>query len=951
MTPRSLQFASFTLDLDRLCLRTPSGEVKLRPKSFEVLRFLVENSRRVVTKEEVINAVWPHVTVTEESLTRCISEVRRALGNESQHIVKTVPKRGYLLDVEIKSGAAAAVPTAMERPAPLEGNPTNPPRPSDEAAVAVAVRSRDPERRQLTILVCNVVGLSALSARLDPEDLREVMAAYYECVREVVEHYGGLVATHSAEGATACFGYPQAHEDDAERAVRAGLAATRAVGDLRIEVLPERLQARVGIATGLVVVGDVSGNQRPPERALVGETPLLAVRLLRLAAPSAVVMSGSTRRLVGRLFEYRDFSAAELKDIDGPVDASLVLREGTIASRFEALHGAGASPLLGREEELDLLMRRWGQAKSGSGRVVLLTGEAGIGKSRITQALQDRLTAQPHTALIYHCSPYHQDTALHPFIARLLRAAGIQQSDDVETKLSKLESLLATLGAPPAEHVVLFAALLSIPGGERYPLSTLTPQQLKERSFSALVDQLRLLCTAQPVLLVFEDLHWIDPTSLELLSHLVEQASDLPLLLVATARPEFAPPWPNHWHISTLALTRLGRGDVEILIETVAQGRVLPAEVIAQIVARTDGVPLFIEELTKTVVESGILREVGDRYELTGPVPPRFIPSTLHASLLARLDRLASVKDIAQIGAAIGGEFSYGLIAAVSALPERDLKEGLAQLVAAQLIFQRGAPPDATYRFKHALVQEATYASLVRSRRQQLHARIARILEERHPDIVSAEPEVVAYHFTEAGLIEPAIDYWRKAGQHSLACSAYNEAVKQLTRAIEMLRSIPETAEVLEQELETRMKMVPALIAAKGAGSSEVELLYLRAQELVDRLGKTSLRFRVLWGLWFVKYCRGQYGAAREAGESLLDLGRTVRDSSQVLEAHHAMWALLSAMGNLDEAVRYMEQGIALYDREPHGSQTPLYAGHDPGACCRYHLAKDLWRNYSPRVR
>ena len=415
------------------------------------------------------------------------------------------------------------------------------------------------------------------------------------------------------------------------------------------------------------------------------------------------------------------------------------------------------------------------------------------------------------------------------------------------------------------------------------------------------------------------------------------------LLIVVTARPEFAPPWPSHRHISTMGLTRLDGKEAEALVSGITKVKHLPPEVLDQTVARTDGVPLFIEELTKTVLESGLLKEAGNSYELEGSLPPFAIPSTLHASLLARLDRLVSVKDVAQIAAAIGREFPYGLIAAVSALPENDLHTALDQLVGAELIFQRGTPPDVTYLFKHALVQEAAHASLVRSRRQQLHGRIARTLEERYPDIMEAEPEIVAHHFTEAGLVGPAIDYWRIAGDYSLQRSAYVEAAKRHSQVIEMFRSQPETSQTLEAELETRMKMVPALIAVHGAGSAQLEAHYKRAQELVERVGRPSLRFPILWGQWFVKYNRGQYSAAQKAGESLLELGRTLGDGGQILEGHHALWALLSVMGNLEEAVQHMQQGVALYDPRLHASQKYLYAGHDTGACCRYHLAKDLW--------
>ena len=437
-------------------------------------------------------------------------------------------------------------------------------------------------------------------------------------------------------------------------------------------------------------------------------------------------------------------------------------------------------------------MRRWEQAKRGEGRVVLLTGEGGIGKSRLTQALHERLVAEPHTRMIYHCSPYRQDSALHPVIGQLLRGAHIERHDNAQTRLAKLEELLAQSSERPTEDMALFAALLSIPCGDRYPLPNLAPQQLKERTLGAMVSHLRRLCTRQPVLMVFEDLHWVDPTTLELITRLVVQAPELSLLLVTTARPEFVPPWPNDSHVSNIALTRLGRAEVHALVAGVAAGKSLPGELLNQIAQRTDGIPLFIEELTKTILESGLLRDSGDRFELTGPLPPLAIPSTLHASLLARLDRLASVKDVAQIGAAIGREFSYALIAAVAVLPDKDLRAALDQLVLAELIYQRGEASEATYIFKHALVQEAAYVSLVRSRRRQIHGQIAEALEKGFPDIVEASPEVVAHHFSEAGSNGQALPYWQRAGQLAIERSANLEAVGHLKKGLEAIKTLPD---------------------------------------------------------------------------------------------------------------------------------------------------------------
>src|SRR6516165_8433405 len=609
-------------------------------------------------------------------------------------------------------------------------------RTDDRPAAGEAPSVSAAERRQLTVMFCDLVGSTALSTRLDPEDLRRIVGAYHRCVAEIVEGFGGFVARYMGDGVLVYFGYPQAHEDDAERATRCGLALIDRVPQL---VQAEELHARVRIATGLVVVGG-----EVVEHDVAGDAPNLAARLQALAEPDTVVVAASTRRLIGDLFEYRDLGEIELKGIARPVPVWQALRPSAVASRFEALRGATLTPLVGRDEEIDLLLRRWARAQAGDGQVVVISGEPGIGKSPITVELERRLHAEPHIRLRYFCSPSHQDSALYPFVDQLGRASGFVPDDPPAARLEKLDALLGR-AAPLDEDVAFIADLLSLPASLRHPLPNLSPQRKKERTLEALLHQLEGLARQQPVLMVFEDAHWVDPTSRELLDLTIERVRKLPVLLIVTFRPEFQPSWTGQPQVTMLTLNRLDHRDRSALVAQIVGGKALPDEVVDQIADRTDGVPLFIEELTKSVLESG--------------VPLVGIPTTLHDSLMARLDRLASVRLVAQIGAAIGRQFPYVLVRAVSDLPEDELGAALARLVASELVFQRGTLSGAVYTFKHALVLDAAHGSLLRSTRQQLHAQIAEALEAHSPELMDSPPELFAQHYAEAGLVEKSIAY------------------------------------------------------------------------------------------------------------------------------------------------------------------------------------------------
>jgi len=775
---------------------------------------------------------------------------------------------------------------------------------------ATTTVSSEAERRQLTVMFCDLVGSTELSARLDPEDLRAVIAAYHRTVADVVRSFDGFVAKYMGDGVLVYFGYPQAHEDDAERAIRAGLGVVDAV--TRLNVRSVKLHARVGIATGLVVVGDLIGEGSAQEQSVVGETPNLAARLQALAEPNAVVIAAGTRRLVGNLFEYRDLGTVEVKGIARPVPAWQVLRSSGVESRFEALHGSALTPLVGRGEEIDLLLRRWARAKAGDGQVVLISGEPGIGKSRITAELEQRLRGEQHPRLRYFCSPYHQNSALYPFIEQLGRAAGFARDDPPEARLEKLEAVLA-LAAPPDEDVALLVDLLSLPGSERHPLPNLNPQRKKERLLEALVRQLIGLARQQPVLMVFEDAHWIDPTSRELLDLTVERVRSLPVLLIVTFRPEFQPPWTGQPQVATLVLNRLDQRDRTVLVEQIVGAKALPDDVIAQIVERTDGVPLFVEELTKSVVESG--------------VPIVGIPTTLHDSLMARLDRLASVRLVAQIGAAIGREFSYALLRTVSRLPEDELQVLLARLVASELVFQRGTPPDAVYSFKHALVQDTAHSSLLRSTRQRLHARIAKALLTHSPELMETQPELFAQHYAEAGLIEKSFACWGRAGHRSATRSAIAEAAAQFQKGLDELALLPDTPERKWRELEFRSSLGAALRFVKGQAAMETGQAYARARELWEQLGYPAEYLHIPYGESRYHVYRGEMDLAMRLDEDLLRVSLQRNDSRGLVLSHQSCGSGHMFRGRFSLSRSHLEAALSLYDPNSHHS-----LGHQTGS-------------------
>jgi class 3 adenylate cyclase/predicted ATPase len=774
-------------------------------------------------------------------------------------------------------------------------------------------RHPEAERRQLTVLFCDLVGSTELSARLDPEDMGAIMGAYHRVTAAVAERFGGHVARYLGDGALAYFGWPRAHEDDAERAVRAGLELVEAVAQLQPHA-EVRLQARVGVATGQVVVGDLVGEGAARDDAVVGETPNLAARLQALADPGTVVISQATRRLLGRLFELADLGPLRLKGFAEALSAWRVEGEGRAEGRFEALHGQHLTPLVGREHELAILLECWAWAKDGDGQVVLLSGEPGIGKSRMIQTLRERLGDEPYTPLSHYCSPYHTNSALYPAIAFLERTARLDRNDPPETQLAKLEVVLARSSDCMDEVVPPLAALLGVPTGGRYPALTLTPEAQKRRTLQALVDHLAGLAAQQPVHALYEDVHWVDPSTLELLGLVIERTHRLPVLVLITFRPEFQPPWTGQAHVTTLTMSRLGRRQGADLVARVTGNKPLPAKIVEQIVARTDGVPLFVEELTKTVLESGLLADAGDRYALSGPLPPLAIPTTLHDSLMARLDRLAPVKELAQTAAVIGREFSHELLAAVAPMSANLLGDALEQLVQSELVFRRGVPPDATYIFKHALVQDTAYQSLLRSKRQQLHARIAEVLEERLTDAGETGPEVVAQHLTDAGLIARAIPYWRRAGELAAGRSANVEAIAHLNKGLELVGTLPDAPEHLEEELALRIAIGGPLFATRGYPVPEVERTYRRAWALCEQLGRSAELFPVLRGLWNYHLGRGEQRQVYDLAERLIALAEEQGTPLRRAQARRARGTALFLLGRFADATAALNEAIAIDD-------------------------------------
>jgi len=816
------------------------------------------------------------------------------------------------------TGETASISVATSQPDQSDPQPVVEPAQLAQATSSpVAPHTPEAERRQLTVMFVDLVGSTRLSGELDPEELRDVVRAYQSTCTEVVHRYDGYVAQLLGDGLLVYFGFPQAHEDDAQRAVRAGLDIVEAIGALNTRLEQDQgitLAVRLGIHTGLVVVGDMGGSGRQEPLAL-GETPNLAARLQGLAEPDTVVISAHTYRLIQGYFDCDSLGEYELRGVSQPIVVYRVLRASGVQSRLDIARTHGLTPLVGREQEAGLLIERWSRVKEGQGQVVLLSGEAGIGKSRMVQVLKDHIVEEAHTRVECRSLPYFTNSALYPMTDFLQRTWRFQTDDTPEQKLEKLRQSLSPYRLPLEESVPLFASLLSLPVPEdQYPPLTLPPQRQRQKTLESMVAIVLELAESQPVLFILEDLHWTDPTTLEFIDLLIHQTPTACVYALLTCRPEYQPSWSHHSYLTEVTLNRLSQSQSERMIEGVTGGKPLTSEVRQQIVERSDGVALFIEEMTKSTLESGYLKEVDGHYELTGPMGSLTVPATLQDSLMARLDRLVAAKAVAQYAAVIGRQFTYELLHAVSPLTAAMLQYELGRLVAAELVYQRGLPPQATYTFKHALIQDTAYESLLKSTRQQYHQRIVQVVEVQFPDIAETQPELLAHHYTEAGLTEPAVIWWQRAGETAFQKSAITEAIGHLTQGVDLLNTLADSPQRMQRELDMQILLGKSLAIAQTASAPEAQRAYTRARVLCDRLGNTHQLYDVLVG--FARYYQdqGKYQHLLEINEQLLALAQDQHDTMRLVEAHNMLGQNLRRLDDLATARYHLEQAIHLYD-------------------------------------
>ena len=831
-------------------------------------------------------------------------------------------------------------PTQPTQPPPIQHD-----QPTQSVPLSTEPRTPEAERRQLTVMFCDLVDSTRLSSQLDPEDYRDMVRAYQRVCSDIITRFDGHVAQLLGDGLLVYFGYPQAHEDDAQRAVRTGLDILAAMGDLNTHLQREKgiqLAIRVGVHTGLVVVGEMGGAGRQEQLAL-GETPNIAARIQGLAQPNTLAISEASYRLIHGYFLCESLGEHTLRGVSQPLHIYRVLRESGIQNRLDIVNTRGLTPVVGRESEVKLLRERWQQAKSGQGQVVLLSGDAGIGKSRLAQVLKEQVAHEPHIRWECRSAEYYQNTALFPLTELFQRLLRFQVHETPDEKVGKLEQALRQYRLPLEETVPLLAPFLALPLSEdHYPPLHLSPQRQRQKTLETIVVILLELAAHQPVLFILEDLHWTDPTTLELLNLLIEQTPTASLLVLLTCRPYFQPAWHHRSYLSEITVNRLSHAQVEQLVNRMTDGKTFPAEVLQQIIARTDGVPLFVEEITKSLLESGQLTAVNGHYVLAGSLQTLSIPATLQDLLMARLDRLVTAKGVAQMGATIGRQFAYDLLQAVSQLEASTLQRELGRLVEAEIVYQRGLPPQSTYMFKHALIQDAAYQSLLKSTRQQYHQRIAQVLAERFPETTQTQPELLAHHYTEAGITEKAVHYWHQAAQRAVERSAHAEAIAHLRQGLEILVTLPETLERRQREIDMLIALGTSLRVTKGQAAPEVGQTYSRARQLCEYLEDPSQLFPVLRGLWNYSFARAEYQTAHVLGERLLILAQQVQDATMLVAAHRALGTTLFWQGAVAAALPHFTEGLALYDSQQHRAAAFRH-GEDSGVVCLSRGALALW--------
>jgi predicted ATPase/DNA-binding winged helix-turn-helix (wHTH) protein len=893
-------FGEYTLDTDRDELRRNKAPLTLAPQAFKLLTYLLAHRDRTVTKEELHEQVWQSKYVAAAALTTCIAAVRQALEDRTHQLIKTVHRRGYRFTAPVREQpgetADAEGSGVADTLAPAE--PSLPDR--GEAGA---------ERRQLTILACRVVGGADSAEPLDPDEtLLDVLSDFQALCETVARQFEGHIARYGGEQLVVYFGYPWAHEDDARRAAYTGLGIVAGMAALNACCKRDgggRLTVRVGIHTGMVVV-----RSAPREPLMLGGTSALATQVQDLALPDTVVISQATLRLVERDFLMESLGTYLLAGSSQPLAVFRVLQERHAPSLSEPVVPRGLTPLVGREHEVGLLLECWAQVQDGRGQVVLLSGDAGIGKSRLVQAFHEHLTEETYTytKITWRCSPYYQQSAWYPVIASLHRLLQFRRADAPEEKLGKLERALEHAGLSLEEHVPLFAALLSLPLADRYPPLPLTLERQLEKIQEAVLEWLIEEAERRPICLVVEDLHWADPSTVEVLNRLIDHTPEAHLLLVLLFRPDFRPAWLLRPRLTQIALERLSHRLVEHMVEHMVGDIPLPAEVLQQIVAKTDGVPLFVEEVTKMVLESGLLKEREGQYELAGPLPPLAIPTTLHDLLMARLDRLGVAKEVAQLGSVVGREFAYEVLQAVAPMDETTLQQGLAQLVTAELLYQRGRPPRVQYIFKHGLIQEAAYQSMLQRTRQQYHRQIAQVLEDRFPAICESHPELLAHHYTAAGQSAQAIHYWQRAGQWAMAHSGYHEAVACLEQALVALQQLPERRDTLEQAIDLRLALRTPLHALRA-----FERLYehLRlADTLAHTLADPGRQGWVAAYLSALRFNTGALEQALETGQRALAFAQGGGDLALEVVATYFLGLATYARGRYQQAVVLLRERL-----------------------------------------